>query len=152
MESKHHLKKEDYTIASNPKKEFFKKGTIIFSDKEPNNSQMYLLQQGKVRIFTKVNNEEIEFDVLGPGEIFGELSIFDNQPRSATAEVIEDAKVIIINKNMINEQLEKLPTWFKKFLKIITLRLRDADDFITQLILEKKLDKKPKTAIPINDQ
>ena len=130
-------------------KEFFK-GATIFRKGDPNNNQMYIIKKGKIKIYSKVNNEEVEFDLLGPGEIFGELSIFDAQPRSATAEVIEDTKLIIINKHMIEEQIAKLPNWFNKFIRIITCRLRDADNLITQLIMEKKIDKKPKTKISKN--
>ncbi|MFH0925207.1 MAG: cyclic nucleotide-binding domain-containing protein [bacterium] len=138
-----HIKKDDYILTVNPQQKFFFKDTIIFNEGDLSDGRLYLIQKGKIRIFSKINNKELEFNILGQGEIFGELSAFDDQPRSATAQIVEDATLVIINRMMIDEQLSKTPPWFSKFIKIVTCRLREADTLITELMLQKNRDNTP---------
>ncbi|HPA72406.1 MAG TPA: cyclic nucleotide-binding domain-containing protein, partial [Spirochaetota bacterium] len=57
---------------------------LIFCEFEPGN-EFYFIQSGRVKIVKIVNNTEKTLDVLKPGDVFGEMAILENSPRSATA-------------------------------------------------------------------
>lgn len=61
----------------------FQRGSVIFAEFDVGES-FYLVQSGRVRLIKIINGKERYLDVLQPGEIFGEMSILDNSPRSAS--------------------------------------------------------------------
>ena len=69
----------------------FQKGDIIFCEYEPGDN-FYLIQEGSVQIVKIMGNIEKIIDILYPGEIFGEMAILEEAPRSATAMANEKVK------------------------------------------------------------
>ena len=70
------------------------RGDAIFTEGEPGD-RMYVILDGKVKLGqTSADGRESLLAVLGPGEVFGELSLFDPGPRTATATAVTDAVVI----------------------------------------------------------
>ena len=61
----------------------FRKGDIIFCEYEPGDT-FYLIQSGRVQIVRIIGELEKNIDVLYPGELFGEMAILEEAPRSAT--------------------------------------------------------------------
>jgi len=57
---------------------------------------MYIIKSGAVKIITQVNDTEEELAQLGVGDLFGELALLDESPRSATAVAIEKTELIAI--------------------------------------------------------
>ena len=63
-------------------------GQTVFNQGDDGGT-MYVVQSGKIEIFLKDdNNERVVLSVVEPGEIFGELSLLDNEPRSAGAKAL----------------------------------------------------------------
>ena len=62
-------------------------GDILFHEGEPGDV-MYVIREGSIRIRKDSYEGEKTLAVLGPGEFFGEMSILNDKPRSATAEVV----------------------------------------------------------------
>lgn len=73
----------------------YAKGENIFQEEEPGMG-MYIVKSGKVRIVTKVHDNESELAQLSVGDLFGELALLDEFPRSATAVAVEKTEVIAI--------------------------------------------------------
>ncbi len=73
----------------------YTKGENIFQEEEPGMG-MYIIKSGKVKIITKVNGNESELAQLSVGDLFGELALLDEFPRSATAVAVEKTEVIAI--------------------------------------------------------
>ena len=69
----------------------FPKGSVIFSEFEPGDC-FYLIQTGRVQLIKIVNGFEKNLDILQPSEIFGEMAILENSPRSATAIAYDNVK------------------------------------------------------------
>jgi len=61
---------------------------IIFCEFEPGND-FYFIQSGRVEIVKIINNREKTLDILGAGDVFGEMAILEEEPRSASAIAIE---------------------------------------------------------------
>jgi CRP/FNR family transcriptional regulator len=96
--------------------------------------KIYLVKKGKVRL-GKVNADghEITLSVLGPGEIFGELSITDEQQRSHFAEATEETLVCIFPRDKFQKFLGEHPIITFKVMKLIGFRLRELETRLQDL-------------------
>jgi CRP/FNR family cyclic AMP-dependent transcriptional regulator len=64
---------------------------------------------------------------LGPGQYFGELSLLDRQPRSATVTADTDMTLLVLDQRRFNGLLDDMPTLAHKLLAAMAQRIRDAD-------------------------
>jgi CRP-like cAMP-binding protein len=109
-------------------------GTVLFREGEPGN-EMYVIRAGKVRITQRVRDVERTLGVLLPGEFFGEMAILCDRPRSATAEVIEDARLLVIDAPVFETMLRGSLEIAVRMVKKLAARLADADRQIQTLML-----------------
>src|SRR5512139_2603631 len=70
----------------------FPNGAIIIKQGDPGQS-MFLIRSGKVRIFNDAEGGETTLTTLGQGDFFGEMALFDDHPRSASAEAVGDVQL-----------------------------------------------------------
>jgi CRP-like cAMP-binding protein len=119
-----------------------KLGEYIFREGDPGD-KLYLIIEGKVRISRTVPGMgEEALAVLGPGEAFGEMSLIDDFPRSADALVHESCRLLEISREamedllFLNRDLAYEILW--NFVKILSVRLREADDKVTFLSVTGK--------------
>ena len=88
-------------------------------------SNVYLLKKGRVKIAnTAPNGKEVTFDILEPGEVFGELDVLEDAPRSTSAETLDDAVICVIPRKDFDQYLAMHPTVMFKLTKLIGLRLK----------------------------
>ncbi len=71
----------------------FRKGDIIFCEYEPGDT-FYLIQSGRVQVVRIIGELEKNIAILNPGDYFGEMSILENVPRSATTIALDDVKAL----------------------------------------------------------
>ncbi|HKL85246.1 MAG TPA: Crp/Fnr family transcriptional regulator [Treponemataceae bacterium] len=100
----------------------FPKGTVIFSEFEPGDC-FYLIQTGRVQLIKIVNGFEKNLDILQPSEIFGEMAILENSPRSATAIAYDDVKALEFNKANFEVLMMGNPAIAMKLLKTFVKRI-----------------------------
>jgi CRP/FNR family cyclic AMP-dependent transcriptional regulator len=110
------------------------KGTVLFRENEPG-QEMYIIQSGKVRISKKVREIEKTLTILEKGDFFGEMSILNNKPRSATAEVVEDAKLLVIDPQTFETMVRNNAEIALRIIKNLSARLQEADNQIENLLL-----------------
>ncbi|MDH7498769.1 MAG: Crp/Fnr family transcriptional regulator [candidate division NC10 bacterium] len=110
------------------------KGTILFRENDPG-QEMYIIQSGKVKISKKVRDIEKTLVVLEKGDFFGEMSILNNKPRSATAEVIEDARLLVIDPMTFETMIRSNTEIAVRIIKNLAARLQEADKQIENLLL-----------------
>ena len=85
-----------------------KKQIIYFPD-DPSNS-IFLLKAGKVKIYrVSEDGKTTTFHLLGPGEIFGESALLGEEKRENIAEVVEDAIICSMDKNMFYDLMTNYP-------------------------------------------
>ncbi len=102
-------------------------GERVFDIHEPSD-RAYIVQSGKVGISLHPDSKIQEFiAVLGPGECFGEMSIFDDLPRSATAHVVEDSVLLALDKAKLRALVLRYPELALGLLRGLSLRLREAN-------------------------
>ena len=84
---------------------------------------VYLLKRGRVKIAnTAPSGKEVTFDILEPGEVFGELDAMEDAPRSTSAEALDDALICVIPRKEFDQYLAMHPTVMFKLTKLIGLR------------------------------
>jgi EAL domain-containing protein (putative c-di-GMP-specific phosphodiesterase class I) len=102
----------------------FKKGETIFLEGEPG-SCAYILEHGKVNLFILVEGKQKLISELHDGAVFGEMSIIDNQLRSATAIASQDTDLIVIPGKYFDEKMEGADKFVTMLLKLILQRYRE---------------------------
>ena len=120
---------EDHHTSSPQQTIKFAKGEFLFKQGE-RTRDLYIIKDGKVRIFKNEGNVEIDLDTVGPGQVVGEIASIDGGPRSASGEAIEDSEVILIDATKFQSIVDGIPDWFRKISLILVQRLREVDDKI----------------------
>ena len=112
-------------------------GEIIFTEGSDVDG-IYSVQSGKVSVFktkaTAQGSVDIELVQLGPGSMFGEMGMLDQARRDASVKAVEFTEVLIITKDMFENQLTLLPAWIVNFIKILISRLRITNDKLAAAI------------------
>ncbi len=109
------------------------KGTFLFREDDPGD-RMYVVQSGKVRITKRAQNREKVLAVLGPGEFFGEMAILNAKPRTASAEVVEDARLLVIDGRTLEQMVVSNTEIAVRLIKKLARRLDAADALIEVLM------------------
>ena len=106
----------------------YRRGEGVFLQGEPGTS-LYIVAAGQVKIaLTSADGAEVMLARLGPGEFFGELSIFDSETRSATVVATEDTELLTLGRVDIVRSVSHNPELALALLKSLSARLRAADD------------------------
>ena len=106
------------------KTQFFKKGTEII--KEGTSSDCaYIIESGRVQVSkTLSNGEEKVIGILEQNDIFGEMSLIDSLPRSATVLALEDCTISVMTQETFNNLAQHNPEVLMPILKVLAKRLR----------------------------
>ena len=98
-------------------------------------SNVYLLKRGRVKLAnTAASGKEVTFDILEPGEVFGELEVLEGLPRETAAEALDDAMICVIRREDFDRYLTMHPNITVKLTKLIGLRLRRIQSRIEDLV------------------
>lgn len=89
---------------------------------------LYCIQSGKVRVTRQTPQGEREIRSMGPGESFGELSLLQDQPRSATITAIEPTTCVLLDHVQFNVELKNHPEMAISMLHVLAKWLHDAED------------------------
>jgi len=111
----------------------FKKGIVIFSEGDLGN-EMFIIQNGKVRIYKNIDGFDQTLTVLEKGDFFGEMSVLEGMPRSASAEAEEDCELIKINSANFVAMIKSNVEIAIRIMRKLSLRLREANVQIERLM------------------
>ena len=103
----------------------FKAGDLIFRKGDPG-SVMFLVTEGEVEIL--IHDKVVE--TVSPGGVIGEMALLDMGPRSATATAKTDCRLLPIDQERFQQQVQKSPSFSLQVMRIIAERLRRLDKFI----------------------
>jgi len=117
-------------------------GTIIFAE-EDKGETTYFISQGQVEISCKsVDSGKKVLAVLGSGELFGEMALFDQQRRSATAISRKDCKLYVVSKAQSQKLFRDIPELSMWMLNSLVRRLRRTDRTLTQMVQVHEVNRK----------
>jgi len=117
-------------VAAELEEELYLGGERIF-DINDQGDRAYIIQSGKIGISVLPDPIRQEFvSVLGAGDLFGEMNLFDQLPRSGTAHVLEDSLVLSIDQSKMRGLLLSYPELGLGLLRGLSLRLRAMSRFV----------------------
>ncbi|MCM2258413.1 MAG: cyclic nucleotide-binding domain-containing protein [Vicinamibacteria bacterium] len=123
-------------MSANPFARFithFPAGHVLFREGDEGDS-MYIVQNARVAIKKRVKDgSEVTLAVLEKGDFFGEMSILERLPRSASAEVIEEGDLIVINSEVFGDMIKTNPEIAIRMLRKYSIRLRETNKQIEQM-------------------
>ena len=113
----------------------FPKNTVILLAEEEGDT-LFIIDKGKVKVtILSEDGRELILDILSKGNFFGEMSLLDGRPRSATVVAIEDSKLLILRRGDFVRLIESIPRIAAQVMAILASRLRKADQKIEGLAL-----------------
>ncbi|MQA93852.1 MAG: cyclic nucleotide-binding domain-containing protein [Streptosporangiales bacterium] len=110
------------------------RGQTLFSEGD-DGDRLYVILDGKVKLTrTAPDGRENLLSVLGPGEMFGELSLFDPRPRTASAVAVTDVRMAGLGHDDLRPWLAGRPEVAVHLLKALAQRLRRTNDVMADLV------------------
>ncbi len=96
--------------------------TMIFSENEPG-AELYIIQKGTVKITKIVGDKEVLIALLPTGDIFGEMALLDNKPRSASAIAHDEVTLLAVNKSNFQRMVQSQPQLITKLTTLLSERI-----------------------------
>ena len=113
-----------------------KRGATLFAKDDPGNS-LYVVISGTVKIsISSSEGRNAILNLIGPGELFGEMAVLDAQPRSADATANTNCEIFVIDRRDFLPFVRSQPTLAMKFIELLCARVRRTSDQVEQLILQ----------------
>ena len=110
------------------------RGDILFNEGDAGN-QLYVVLDGKIKLGrSSADGRENLVAVLGPGQMFGELTFFDPGPRSATATAVTDSKLSALGHDVLGPLVEENTGVALAFLHQLAERLRRTNEVVGDLV------------------
>jgi len=121
--------KEDYLIRT------FEEGYVIVSEGDET-KEMFIIQMGQVAIEKNHQGKPLRLRVLEKGDFFGEISLMEGLPRSATVRALTKTKVLVLHSGSFMMKLRRDPTFAFEMINQLCHRIRTESDRIIQLMME----------------
>jgi CRP-like cAMP-binding protein len=123
-------------------------GDIVFRQGDKSKI-MYIIQKGRVRIFSSFEGMEKTLALLGPGDFFGEMAMLNNCPRSATATALTDLKLLAFERPAFEKLVTENFGVALRVIRTLSYRLHEADSLIENLLYLDPASKVVNTLIRI---
>jgi CRP/FNR family cyclic AMP-dependent transcriptional regulator len=118
------------------KHSILKRGATICSKGDPGNS-MFAVISGTVKIsVSSADGRSAILNLIGPGELFGEIAVLDGQARTADATANTNCEIFAIDRRDFLPFVRSQPTLGMKFIELLCMRLRWTSDQVEQVILQ----------------
>ena len=128
------------------------KGTILFAEGD-GGDQLYVIAEGKLKLGTSSGDgRENLLSILGPGEMFGELSLFDPGPRTSTATAVTDAKLLSLGQEKLLPWLVENPKVALQLLARLAQRLRRTNEAVGDLVFSDVPGRVAKALIDLGER
>ncbi|NQZ58429.1 MAG: protein kinase [Lentisphaeraceae bacterium] len=126
---------DDYLEARNVSEmRYYKVGEILIED-EDLGDDTYILVDGAVEVICNIDGKLTVLDTLSKGAVFGELAPLTHDVRSATIKATEKCCVMVISKQLMFDEIRKLPPWLEKIIFTLASKVSSMSDRIHPFIL-----------------
>ena len=113
-----------------------KRGATIYSKGDPGNS-LYAVISGTAKMsISSPDGRSAILNIIGPGELFGEIALLDGRDRTADAIANSNCEVFIIDRREFIPFVKSQPALAMKFIELLCTRLRNTSDQVEQIILQ----------------
>ena len=112
----------------------YERNELLFSQGEASN-ELFVVQTGRIAIATKASDgRESVLAVLEDGQLFGELPLFDDAPRSADARALSDSQVVVLEYAPVRAVLRERPELLWVAVQLLSQRLRATDEALADAV------------------
>jgi CRP-like cAMP-binding protein len=119
---------------------FYQIGDVIFKEGDTS-SEMFILQEGTVAVMKEVAGRPIFLATLQRGDFFGEMPLFDGQPRHATCYALAPTQVLAIKSGELLIKLRRDPTFALEMLQTMSRRVRYLEEQVTRMMEDEALSR-----------
>ena len=113
----------------------FNDGEVIIREGDAGDC-MYEILDGLVEVLQEREGEEVRLAVLGKGEFFGEMAIFEREKRSATVRAHGRVRVLTVDKKILLRRISEDPSLALRILERMSHRIRAMDNELVRLRIE----------------
>ncbi|MFQ5599153.1 MAG: cyclic nucleotide-binding domain-containing protein [Candidatus Krumholzibacteriia bacterium] len=96
---------------------------------------MYVIQEGRVEVLQERDGKEVRLAVLGDGEFFGEMAVFEGEVRSATVRAMGKVRALTVGKRSTLRRMLEDPSLAFRIVERMSHRIRELDAELTRLRL-----------------
>ncbi len=111
---------------------------LVFCENEPG-YELYVIREGRIKITKMVDGQEVMLAFLQPGDIFGEMALLDNKPRTATAVTASNVGLLAVNKVNFENMVKAQPQLATKLITLLSERLWTAYRQLANLMIGNTL-------------
>ena len=104
----------------------YRDGEVIIRQGESGDC-MYVIQAGQAEVLQESEGKEVRLSVLGEGDVFGEMALFEREARSATVRALGDARVLTVDKKTFLRRIHEDPSFAFRILQKMSHRIRELD-------------------------
>jgi CRP-like cAMP-binding protein len=126
-------------------------GTVLFREGDEGN-EMYVVHSGKVELTRRLRERDAHLLYVPVGEFFGEMAIVNRRPRSATATVVEDAELVVIDARTFEAMIRARAEIAVRMIRALAARLDAANRQIELLLLRDSDHRIVKCLLELSDQ
>ena len=108
----------------------YKPGQHIFKEGDAGNCA-YLIEDGHVEVTTNRGNKSYKVGVLAAGDLFGEMALIDNRPRTATITALDNTYLVRISRELVEAKLATTDPTIEHLLRLVLKRFRSTHDRLT---------------------
>ena len=101
----------------------FKPGEVIFSERD-SGDRMYIVRSGEIEVIKRINGDPVIITRMGPDEIFGEMALVEQRPRSATIRAVTAVECQLIGGEVFRHRWAEVPAWMQDLYGLVIERLR----------------------------
>jgi len=127
---------EEDVMKSNTLGKVYQDGEVIFHKGDMGDS-MFVIQEGMVEVLQELDGQEVYLAVKGPGEVIGEMAIFERQARSATVRAFGKARVLTVDETTFLRYVHQDPSLAYQLLKMMSKRVRTLSTEVTYLTVNR---------------
>ena len=110
----------------------YQDGEIVVRQGDSGNC-LFVIQEGQVEILVEQEGREILLRDLGPNELIGEMAVFENEVRSATARARGTARILTLDKKNFLQRISEDPSLAFRIIETMSRRIRDLSQQIAEL-------------------
>jgi len=131
------------------RKDSYKAGDVIFKEGSYGVA-VYIIESGRVEISKDIQGKKFAIERLGPGDIFGEMSFIDHEPRSATATALEDTVLELLDKDFLDSEFNQISSDFRGVIRTLVKRLRNTTQKLGSAPGTRRTEERTSAKIRIN--
>lgn len=128
------------------------RGATLFHEGDPGD-RLYFIISGKIKLGrTASDGRENLVAIMGPGELFGEMALFDPSPRSTAATAVSETHLAGLNHDNLKKVIERNPAVSQQLLQALARRLRRTNENLADLVFSDVPGRVAKALLDLADR